>query len=76
VGGRRIERRFLAPGWGRCGALFIAFVFSVCACQGLPWRRVDVSFKDTKYPFFAHNHIQVRGQPGQVNLSRCLTEKV
>lgn len=30
----------------------------VCA-QELPWRRIDVCFKGTSMPFFAHNLIQV-----------------
>lgn len=28
--------------------------------QALPWRRVDVSFRGTSMPFFAHNLIQAR----------------
>jgi hypothetical protein len=27
--------------------------------QELPWRRIDVCFKGTRMPFFAHNLIQV-----------------
>lgn len=29
------------------------------AMQELPWRRIDVCFKGTRMPFFAHNLIQV-----------------
>ena len=30
------------------------------ALRELPWRRIDVCFKGTSMPFFAHNLIQAR----------------